>query len=55
VVCGGVIVATTSAVPFSTAGDAEIRQTLAVPMPCVDPAVLVHPLANAGTYIAASM
>jgi hypothetical protein len=60
VYCGGTAVGTTSAVPFSTDGDARIDEQLAtaLPKPCLVPAVLINPAPNgviaAGTYIAAS-
>ena len=52
VVCGGAIASTSAAVPFSTAGDAMVRQALTVPSTCVNPQVLVHPLTNTKVYIA---
>jgi hypothetical protein len=60
VYCGGLPAGTTSAVKFSTAGDARIDQTLAKPLPspCLAPAVFINPapngVINAGVYIAAS-
>jgi hypothetical protein len=60
VYCGGTAVGTTSAVPFSTDGDARIDETLAtaLPRPCLVPAVLLNPapggVVNTGTYIAAT-
>jgi hypothetical protein len=45
----------TTAVPFSTAGDAHIHATVALPRPCLVPAVLLGPLGPSGTvsfYIA---
>jgi hypothetical protein len=52
VVCGGVIAATSAAVPFSTAGNAMVSQALTVPSTCANPQVLVHPLTNTKVYIA---
>ena len=60
VYCGGTAVGTTHAVPFSTAGDAQIDETLATPLPrpCLAPAVLFNPAANdvvtTTNYIAAT-
>jgi hypothetical protein len=60
VFCAGTAVGTTSAVPFSTAGDARIDETLSTPLPspCLTPAVLLNPapggVVNAATYIAAT-
>jgi len=60
VYCGGTLVDTTAAVPFSTAGDARIDAMLTkpVPSPCLVPAVLLNPapagVVNAKTYIAAT-
>jgi hypothetical protein len=60
VYCGGTLVGTTAAVPFSTAGDARIDAKLAtaVPSPCLTPAVLLNPApggtVNAAVYIAAT-
>jgi hypothetical protein len=51
-VCGGRVVSTTGTVPFSPAGDATIRSTLAVPATCADPTVLLNPGGNAAVYIA---
>ncbi len=53
-VCNGAVVATTATVPFDTAGNARINTTVAVPSPCLAPAVLVHPNAVTSVYIAAS-
>ena len=39
VTCDGVPAATTANVPFSPAGDAEIEATVALPSPCLAPAV----------------
>ena len=60
VYCNGAAVGTTSAVPFSTAGDARIDDALASPLPspCLAPAVLFNPAANGvvttTNYIAAT-
>jgi hypothetical protein len=60
VYCGGTVVGTTQAVPFSTAGDARIDETLAMPLPkpCLVPAVLINPApggtVNTAVYIAAT-
>jgi hypothetical protein len=60
VYCGGTLVDTTAAVPFSPAGDARIEATLkaALPSPCLTPAVLLNPApngaVNAAVYIAAT-
>jgi hypothetical protein len=60
VYCGGTLVDTTDAVPFSPAGDARIDAMLKkpVPSPCLAPAVLLNPAPGgaigAGTYIAAT-
>jgi hypothetical protein len=51
-VCGGSVVSTTGTVPFSPAGDATIRSTVAVPPTCADPIVLLNPGGNAAVYIA---
>ncbi len=51
VVCGGAIVATTAAVPFSTDGAARIDERVAVPAPCLAPAVLLHPGTSTAVYI----
>ena len=57
-VCNNGIVATTTPVPFSDSGDAEISQTVPVPDNCLAPAVLFHPASatavTTGRYIAAS-
>ena len=60
VYCNGAAVGTTSAVPFSLAGNARIDDTLATPLPspCLAPAVLFNP-ASSGvvtttSYIAAT-
>ena len=54
VVCNGdgVGAVKTDAVPFSANGNANIRQKLKLPKPCLAPAVLF--LTPAGTYIGAS-
>lgn len=52
-VCDGVVVDTTEAVPFSTRGHARISTTVDVPGTCLAPAVLVHPNLVTGVYIAA--
>jgi hypothetical protein len=60
VYCNGAAVATTHAVPFSSAGDARIDETLATPLPspCLAPAVLLNPApggaVNAAVYIGAT-
>ena len=51
VVCNGVVVATTSTVPFSTAGNASIEATVTLPTRCLAPAVLLNPNGNPATYI----
>jgi hypothetical protein len=43
VYCGGTLAATTTPVPFSTAGDARIRATVSLPAFCPAPAVLLNP------------
>lgn len=53
-VCNGVLVDTTDAVPFDTEGDARIRTRVAVPETCLAPAVLVHPNLTTAVYIAAN-
>lgn len=53
-VCNGGIAATTGTVAFDARGNARLRQTLTLPSSCLAPAVLVHPGANTGVYIAAS-
>ena len=54
-VCNGMVVATTDAVPFSPAGDASIRAEMDIPTPCLAPVVLLRPsAAPAAPYIAAS-
>ncbi len=52
--CNGAVVATTASVPFSTAGDAEIQATVAVPARCIAPVVMLNPNGNAGVFIAIS-
>jgi hypothetical protein len=56
VYCNGAAVASTAPVPFSTDGDARIDQKLGAPLPspCLVPAVLLNPGANAAVYIAAT-
>ena len=51
---GSAAIATTSSVPISESGDAEIEDTIAVPSTCLVPVVLVHPNGNGGAYIAVS-
>jgi hypothetical protein len=51
-VCNGTPGTPTATSPLSPAGDGRIRATVAVPMPCQAPAVLVNPNGAAGTYIA---
>jgi hypothetical protein len=41
-VCGDVVAATTKAVPLSTAGNAQIVDTIKIPMPCIAPALLIR-------------
>jgi len=65
IVCGGMLVNSfTDGVPFSTTGDATIRQVLDVPAHCADPQVLalLNPAApgpfdpaTAGPYIGSSV
>jgi hypothetical protein len=57
--CNGAAVATTHAFPFSSAGNAEIEDTIyGIPSPCLAPAVLLNPAANGAitktVYIAAT-
>jgi hypothetical protein len=52
VYCDGKATATSTPVPFSATGDADIRQSVSVPIPCGSPAVLIHPGTNLGRYIA---
>jgi hypothetical protein len=40
VTCAGVVAASTAAVPFSSAGDAEVDATVSLPSPCFAPAIL---------------
>ena len=54
IACNGAIVSTTAAVPFSSAGNAQIRARVALPDRCLAPAVLLNPNGNAAVYIAAS-
>jgi hypothetical protein len=59
-VCGNVVVASTTTVPLDARGDAEIRAHVTVPSPCFAPAVLVRIGATAvgpqapGAWIAAT-
>ncbi|HEY2018583.1 MAG TPA: hypothetical protein VGH38_33995, partial [Bryobacteraceae bacterium] len=57
-VCGDVVAGSTQAFALSTTGRAEIESTIAVPSPCIAPAVLIQiaatttgPVAN-GPFIA---
>jgi hypothetical protein len=52
VACNGVVVATTSTVPFSTTGDARVEATVQLPGRCLAPAVLLNPNGTPTTYIA---
>ena len=52
--CNGDRAGTTAPVPLSTDGDAEIRDTVTVPAPCLAPAVLVNPNGGVTRYIAAT-
>jgi hypothetical protein len=54
VVCNGRDLLMTAPVPFSTTGDAEIQTQVNLPERCLAPVVLLNPLSNAGTYIAAT-
>ena len=54
VVCNGKDLLMTAPVPFSAAGDAEIEAHVSLPDRCLAPAVLINPLSNAATYIAAT-
>jgi hypothetical protein len=54
VVCNGTPLPPTAPVPFSAAGDAELEARVSLPDRCLAPVVLVNPLSNAGTYIAAT-
>jgi hypothetical protein len=54
VVCNGKDLRMTEAVPFSSAGDAVIETQVALPTRCLAPVVLLNPLSNGGTYIAAT-
>jgi hypothetical protein len=47
-------VGTSSSVPISTNGNADIRATLTLPAKCLTPALLIHPNGANTTYIAAS-
>jgi len=46
--------ATTATVPFSPAGNAEIRTTITLPAKCLAPIVLLHPNGGVTKYIGAS-
>lgn len=46
VTCGGAPVATTDNVPFSPTGDAEVDATVALPSPCLAPAVFFTTATN---------
>jgi len=48
VACGGAAVASTAAVPFSDAGDAEVDATVSLPSPCLAPAVFFAGITGAG-------
>lgn len=54
VVCNGRDLRMTSPVPFSTSGDAVIDTHVTLPTRCLAPVVLLNPLGNGGTYIAAT-
>jgi len=55
VTCSGVVAATTAAVPFSAAGDAEVDATVSLPSPCFAPAVLFAGVtANGDRWFAAT-
>jgi hypothetical protein len=54
VVCNGKDRLMTAPVPFSAAGDARIDTRVSLPERCLAPAVLLNPLSNGGTYIAAT-
>lgn len=54
VVCDGAVAATTAPVPFDTAGNASIETSVALPSPCLAPAVLLHPNTVTTVYIAAN-
>ncbi|GAA2743783.1 hypothetical protein GCM10009868_18910 [Terrabacter aerolatus] len=54
VVCNGRDLRMTAAVPFSATGAAQIETRVDLPARCLAPAVLLNPLSNAGTYIAAT-
>lgn len=54
VACNGERVATTEAVPLSTAGDASIKDWVNLPDRCLAPAVLINPNGNPNVYIAAT-
>jgi hypothetical protein len=50
-VCGGAVVATTPAVPFSPQGNATIKARVTVPERCIAPAVLLNPNGSTTRYI----
>lgn len=54
VYCNGTLAGTTAPVPFSTTGNAQINSTVALPSPCLVPAVLLTITGPTGTpvYIA---
>jgi hypothetical protein len=51
-ICNGAPAGTTGLVPLSATGDADIRETVAIPSTCDDPIVLVR--VGAGPWIAAA-
>jgi hypothetical protein len=53
VVCDGVLADTSAFVPFNTAGNARVRQTLTLPARCGNPSVLA--IIPNGKFIAFSM
>jgi hypothetical protein len=54
-VCNGAVVTPPlGPVAYSTGGDARIKGRFTVPVRCLAPAVLLHPVDRVGTYIAAS-
>jgi hypothetical protein len=55
VVCAnGTVVISTSAVTFSTDGDAHLNQQVALPAQCVGPVVLIRASLGSGPWLAAS-
>jgi hypothetical protein len=48
VTCGGIPAATTGAVPYSNAGDAEVDATVSLPSPCLAPAVFFAGVTGGG-------